>query len=110
MSEQQENRDYDHKQSVRDCASIANHQTEENPKPHQGTEPFPVWLLIICVIILIVGGSYVGANSGGFEFANNNKSEFERTSNFEKLTINYIYRGVEYFKSKLKNQKKLFNF
>jgi mono/diheme cytochrome c family protein len=77
MSEQQENRDYDHKQSVRDCASIANHQTEENPKPHQGTEPFPVWLLIICVIILIVGGSYVGANSGGFEFANNNKSGYE---------------------------------
>ena len=47
MSEQQENRDYDHKKSVRDSASIANNQTEDNSKPQQGTEPFPVWLLII---------------------------------------------------------------
>ena len=39
------------------------------------------------------------------ESANNNKLEFEKTSNFEKLTIKYIYRGVEYFKSKLKNPK-----
>ena len=77
MSEQQENRDYDHKQSVRDCASIANHQTEENLKLQEGNESFPVWLLIVCVVILIVGGSYVGANSGGFEFSNNNKSGYE---------------------------------
>ena len=77
MSEQQENRDYDHKKSVRDSASIANNQTEENSKPQQGTEPFPVWLLIICGIILIVGGTYVGTNSGGFEFANNSKSGYE---------------------------------
>ena len=77
MSEQQENRDYDHKQSVRESASIANRTNEENPKPQEGNEPFPVWLLILCVVILIVGGSYVGANSGGFEFSKNNKSGYE---------------------------------
>ena len=77
MSEQQENRDYEHKQSVRDCASIASQTAEEKPKPSADQEPFPVWLLIVCVVVLIVGGSYVGANSGGFEFANHNKSGYE---------------------------------
>ncbi len=77
MSEQQENRDYEHKQSVRDCASIANHTDDENPKPTAGHETFPAWLLIICVTILIVGGTYVGANSGGFQFTSNNKSGYE---------------------------------
>ena len=70
MSEQQENRDYEHKQSVRDCVSIASLTAEEKPKPQHGQEPFPIWLLIVCVAVLIVGGSYVGANSGGFEFTN----------------------------------------
>ena len=39
------------------------------------------------------------------ESGNKNKFEFEKTLNFEKIAINYIYRGVEYFKSKLKNPK-----
>ena len=77
MSEQQENRDYEHKQSVRDCVSIASQTAEEKPKPSAAQESFPVWLLIVCVAVLIVGGSYVGANSGGFEFANHNKSGYE---------------------------------
>ncbi len=77
MSEQQENRDYEHKQSVRESASIANRTIEENAMPTEGNEPFPVWLLIVCVAVLIIGGSYVGANSGGFEFSNNNKSGYE---------------------------------
>ena len=77
MSEQQENRDYDHKSSVRDYTSSLNPPSEENPKPSSGQEPFPLWLLVVCVILMIVGGSYVGANSSGFNFANNHKAGYQ---------------------------------
>ncbi len=39
------------------------------------------------------------------EFGGKNKLEFEKTLNFEKLAVKYIYRGVEFFKAKLKNPK-----
>ena len=77
MSEEQENRDYDHKSSVRGYTPSLNSSVEENPKPSSGQEPFPVWLLIVCVVIMIVGGTYVGANSGGFNFANNHKPGYQ---------------------------------
>ena len=39
------------------------------------------------------------------EFANNSSANLQKTADFEKLTVKYIYRGVEYFRSKLKNPK-----
>ncbi len=41
------------------------------------------------------------------EFNNNEKNNLkvQKTLNFENLAIKYIYRGVEYFKSKIKNPK-----
>ena len=67
MSEEKENRDYDHKPSVRGFTSEYNVSSEENPKPTSGQEPFPVWLMITCVL-LMVGGASIGSNSGGFNF------------------------------------------
>ena len=40
MSEEKENRDYDHKPSVRGFTSEYNVSSEENPKPTSGQEPF----------------------------------------------------------------------
>mgnify|MGYP001255707663 CR=1 FL=1 len=39
------------------------------------------------------------------EFVNNNTTELKKTENFEKQTVKYIYRGVEFFKTKLKDPK-----
>tara|TARA_B100000902_G_scaffold399098_1_gene468420 strand:+ start:3624 stop:4409 length:786 start_codon:yes stop_codon:yes gene_type:complete len=77
MSEQQENRDYDHKSSVREYTPSLDLSSEENPKPSSGQEPFPLWLLVVCVILMIIGGSYVGANSSGFNFTNNHKAGYQ---------------------------------
>ena len=77
MAEKQENRDYDHKSSVRGFTSVFNPSSEEKPKPSSGQEPFPLWLMITCVILMIIGGSYVGANSGGFNFSNNHKLGYQ---------------------------------
>ena len=77
MSEEPDNRDYDHKTSVRSFTSSLSSSSEENPKPSSGQEPFPVWLLIVCVVIMIIGGSYVGANSGGFSFSNNHIAGYQ---------------------------------
>ncbi len=77
MSEQQENRDYDHQSSVREYTPSLDLSSEENPKPSSGQEPFPLWLLVVCVILMIIGGSYVGANSSGFNFTNNHKAGYQ---------------------------------
>ena len=77
MSEEQDNRDYDHKTSVRGFTPSLSSSSEENPKPSSGQEPFPVWLLVVCVVIMIIGGSYVGANSGGFSFSNNHIAGYQ---------------------------------
>ena len=80
MSEKQENRDYDHKSSVRGFTPDLNSSPDENPKPSSGQEPFPFWLMIVCVILMIIGGSYVGANSGGFNFSNNHKPGYQASA------------------------------
>ena len=66
MSEEQENRDYDHKASVRGFTSGQNLSSEENPKPTSGQEPFPVWLILVSVFLMIIGGYSLGTSNGGF--------------------------------------------
>ena len=76
MSEEKENRDYDHKPSVRGFTSEYNVSSEENPKPTSGQEPFPVWLMIICVLLMVIGGASIGSNSGGFNFSNSHQAGY----------------------------------
>ena len=80
MSEENENRDYDHKTSVRGFTSGQNLSSNENPKPTSGQEPFPIWLMVVCVLLMIVGGISVGANSGGFKFSNSHKLGYNPAS------------------------------
>ena len=102
MSEEKENRDYDHKTSVRGFTSGQNLSSKENPKPTSGQEPFPIWLMVVCVLLMIVGGISVGANSGGFKFSNSHKLGYDpatppgltgkapELSEFEKYVNYYI--------------------
>tara|TARA_B100001121_G_scaffold56192_1_gene49706 strand:- start:96 stop:881 length:786 start_codon:yes stop_codon:yes gene_type:complete len=76
MSEEKENRDYDHKPSVRGFTSEYNLSSEENPKPTSGQEPFPVWLMITCVLLMVIGGASIGSNSGGFNFSNSHQAGY----------------------------------
>ena len=76
MSEEKENRDYDHKPSVRGFTSEYNVSSEENPKPTSGQEPFPVWLMITCVLLMVIGGASIGSNSGGFNFSNSHQAGY----------------------------------
>ena len=45
--------------------------------------------------------------AGDLEFVTDNKNEqkLQKTANFENQMIKYIYRGVEYFKSKIEEPK-----
>jgi len=76
MSEEKENRDYDHKPSVRGFTPEYNVSSEENPKPTSGQEPFPVWLMITCVLLMVIGGASIGSNSGGFNFSNSHQAGY----------------------------------
>ncbi len=76
MSEEKENRDYDHKPSVRGFTSEYNVSSEENPKPTSVQEPFPVWLMITCVLLMVIGGASIGSNSGGFNFSNSHQAGY----------------------------------
>ena len=76
MSEEKENRDYDHKPSVRGFTSEYNVSSEENPKSTSGQEPFPVWLMITCVLLMVIGGASIGSNSGGFNFSNSHQAGY----------------------------------
>jgi len=76
MSEEKENRDYDHKPSVRGFTSEYNVSSEENSKPTSGQEPFPVWLMITCVLLMVIGGASIGSNSGGFNFSNSHQAGY----------------------------------
>ena len=76
MSEEKENRDYDHKPSVRGFTPKYNVSSEENPKPTSGQEPFPVWLMITCVLLMVIGGASIGSNSGGFNFSNSHQAGY----------------------------------
>ena len=76
MCEEKENRDYDHKPSVRGFTSEYNVSSEENPKPTSGQEPFPVWLMITCVLLMVIGGASIGSNSGGFNFSNSHQAGY----------------------------------
>ncbi len=76
MSEEKENRDYDHKPSVSGFTSEYNVSSEENPKPTSGQEPFPVWLMITCVLLMVIGGASIGSNSGGFNFSNSHQAGY----------------------------------
>ena len=76
MSEEKENRDYDHKPSVRGFTPEYNVSSEENPKPTSGQEPFPVWLMITCVLLRVIGGASIGSNSGGFNFSNSHQAGY----------------------------------
>ena len=77
MREEQENRDYDHKASVRGFTSGQNLSSEENPKPTSGQEPFPVWLILVSVFLMIIGGYSLGTSNGGFGFSNSLQSGYE---------------------------------
>ncbi|MFP6873385.1 MAG: cytochrome c [Verrucomicrobiales bacterium] len=64
MSENNENRDYEHKPSVREHASAR----REKQDPEAGFEPLSLWFFSICACVLMVGGGYLGAKSAGFDF------------------------------------------
>lgn len=65
MNEQEENHDYEHKGSVRAQSSVK----REKQDPKTGLEPISLWLFCICGLVLIVGGTYVGAKSAGLDFS-----------------------------------------
>ncbi len=64
MSEEPDNHDYEHKASVREHGSVR----REKEDPKAGLEPITLSLFTTCAAVLIVGGAYVGAKSGGFDF------------------------------------------
>jgi mono/diheme cytochrome c family protein len=64
MSTNNENRDYEHKKSVREHSSAG----RERKDPETGFEPLSLWFFSICVLVLIIGGGYLGAKSAGFDF------------------------------------------
>ena len=64
MSTNNENRDYEHKTSVREYSSVR----RERQDPGAGFEPITLWFFSICVVVLIVGGAYLGAKSAEFDF------------------------------------------
>ena len=76
MSEEKKNRDYDHKPSVRRFTPEHDLSSVENPKPSSGQEPFPVWLMITCVLLMVIGGASIGSNSGGFNFSNSHQAGY----------------------------------
>ena len=53
----------------------------------------------------VVSIAFRGNRFSEFGDSRKNELEYKKTLNFEKLAVNYIYRGVEYFKSKLNNPK-----
>ena len=64
MSQETENRDYESKPSVLTTGSVK----REKDEPKLGLEPLSLGLFAICAGALIVGGGYLGAKSGGFDF------------------------------------------
>lgn len=65
MSEESDIHDYEPKPSVRATGSVK----REKDEPTTGLEPLSLWLFAGCAIVLILGGSYLGAKSVGFDFA-----------------------------------------
>ena len=72
MSEELDNHDYEHKTSVRDHASLR----REKEDPKTGLEPITLSLVAICAAALMIGGGYLGAKSGGFDFASTTQSGY----------------------------------
>ncbi len=65
MSDELQNHDYEHKTSVRDHGSVR----REKQEPKTGLEPITLSLVAACAAALMIGGGYLGAKSGGFDFA-----------------------------------------
>ena len=63
MSQDSEIHDYEPKPSVRATGSVK----REKDEPATGLEPLSLWLFAACAGVLIVGGSYLGAKSVGFD-------------------------------------------
>lgn len=72
MSDELDNHDYEHKTSVRDHASLR----REKEDPKTGLEPITLSLVAICAAALMIGGGYLGAKSGGFDFASTTQAGY----------------------------------
>ncbi len=59
-----ENRNYESRPSVRATGSVQREKVE----PKTGLEPLTLGLFATCALVLVLGGGYVGAKSGGFDF------------------------------------------
>ncbi len=64
MSQPFENKDYESKPSVRVTGSAKREQTD----PKVGLEPLSLGVFGACALAFVVGGGYIGAKSGGFDF------------------------------------------
>ncbi|MEM7384156.1 MAG: cytochrome c [Verrucomicrobiota bacterium] len=56
-------RDYEENLSVVDEHAVA--AAREKPEPRNGSEPISLWAFLLAAIILLLGGSYLGATNGG---------------------------------------------
>ena len=91
-----ENHDYEAKHSVCATGSVK----REKDDPRTGLEPLSLWLFAGCASVLILGGSYLGAKSAGFDFnktgadiADAQKPEGAGASAVKTLLEQYIQAG-----------------